>query len=104
MHLNQIVAAITTQMMGAGGIIIRRAGAQIIIENTLSEIIGTSGGLNIRTVETLPALPTTNPGRIVHWTAEGDGTGNGAWWFATPEFSEWYPLGMFTDKSGAPPS
>lgn len=95
--MNQIVSLLISSMLGAGGIIVRRAGNQVIIENEGLGIIG--GNFSVPTVTDLPAIPTGGSGKIVHWIAPN---GNGAWWYATPTMTQWYPLGPFTDKDGTP--
>jgi len=102
-EMNQIIAAITSSMVGSNGITVKRIGSQLVIGNVSSLPLGSALGLGVTKVETLPDIPTTGNGKVVYWTSEGAGNGNDSWWFTTPRLTEWFPLGPFTALSGDPP-
>ncbi len=59
------------------------------------------GGLNVATVEVLPAIPATGA-RFVFWTSAGAGTGDDQMWVAFAGQSAWTPVQFLTSLSGVP--
>lgn len=66
---------------------------------TMGRIAASGGTFTIKTVKTLPDIPTSPT--LVWWTSTDGGQGDDQLWASAPDETQWWPMMKFTILGGA---
>jgi len=101
--LSNMLEAMFLRIKGGKGILVKRLGQNVIIENLGAVGLGGGATSGRRIVEELPPLPTSGWDEVF-WTSVGAGNGDDQPWGAGTGagVTEWAPLYYVSAKSGVP--